>query len=135
VTAPHHESPSASAFDEHLPEVPDPPKLLRIGSMIKQLLEEIHAMPLDDRGRQRLAAVHGRAVAEMEAVLPAALRREFEDVAPPLATGTAVSDAELRIAQAQLVGWLEGVFEGVQFAVAVHNALAARPGGRRAVTR
>lgn len=116
------------------PEVPDPPKLLRIGAMIKQMLEEIHAMPLDDRGRQRLAAVYGRAVTELEQVLPAALRTEFEGIAPPLVTGARVSDAELRIAQAQLVGWLEGVFEGVQFAVAVHNALGARDGRPRAVT-
>jgi hypothetical protein len=113
------------------PEVPDPPRLLRIGAMIKQMLEEIHAMPLDDRGRQRLAAVYGRAVAELEAVLPAELRTEFEEIAPPLVTGATVSDAELRIAQAQLVGWLEGVFEGVQFAVAVHNALGAPPAAAR----
>ncbi|MBW0119265.1 proteasome activator [Pseudonocardia abyssalis] len=113
------------------PAVPDPPRLLRIGSMIKQMLEEIHAMPLDDRGRQRLAAVYGRAVAELEEILPAELRTEFEEIVPPLVTGATVSDAELRIAQAQLVGWLEGVFEGVQFAVTVRNAPSAPPAGAR----
>ena len=112
-----------------LPGIPDPPKLLRLGAMIKQTLEEIHAMPLDDRGRQRLVQAHQRAVTELENMLPADLRTEFDDLAPVLRTGTAVSDAELRIAQAQLVGWLEGVFEGVQFAVAVHNAEVARARG------
>ncbi|MBN9101017.1 MULTISPECIES: proteasome activator [unclassified Pseudonocardia] len=108
--------------DGALPAIPDPPKLLRLGAMIRQTLEEIHAMPLDDRGRRRLVEAHQRAVAELERTLPPDLRSEFDDLAPPLRTGATVSDADLRIAQAQLVGWLEGVFEGVQFAVAVHNA-------------
>ena len=112
----------ARAGDDDLPSIPDAPKLLRLGAMIKQTLEEIHAMPLDDRGRDRLVRAHQRAVAELEHTLPPDLRTEFDDLAPPLRTGATVSDADLRIAEAQLVGWLEGVFEGVQFAVAVHNA-------------
>jgi Protein of unknown function (DUF2587) len=131
VTARHDEPPAVTGVSPALPEVPDPPKLLRLGAMIKKMLEEIHLMPLDEGGRERLATVYRTAVAELEDVLPPALRAEFEDVTPPLRTGRAVSDAELRIAQAQLVGWLEGVFEGVQFAMAVHNALVPPPAARR----
>ena len=108
-----------------LMEIPDPPKLLRLGSMIKNLLDEIHAMPLDDRGRQRLIGIHAQAVAELEATLPEPLRQEFAAIAPRLRTGSAVSDAELRVAHAQLVGWLEGLFQGVQFAAAIHQGAAA----------
>ena len=99
--------------------------MLRLGSMIKNLLDEIHAMPLDDRGRQRLIGIHAQAVAELEASLPEPLRQEFAAIAPRLRTGSAVSDAELRVAQAQLVGWLEGLFQGVQFAAALHQGAAA----------
>ncbi|MFC4944944.1 proteasome activator [Pseudonocardia sp. GCM10023141] len=108
-------------------EIADPPKLLRLGSMIKQTLDEIHAMPLDDRGRLRLAGLYDRAVSELESALPASLRTEFMAIAPSLHTGAAVSDAELRIAQAQLVGWLEGLFQGVQFARAIHEGSLRPP--------
>lgn len=109
--------------------LPDPAKLLRLGSMIKQLLEETRAMPLDARSRERLTATYDRAVAELEACLPAVLRAEFTRVAPALHTGAAMSDAELRIAQAQLIGWLEGLFQGVQFAAAVRQVRADRARG------
>ena len=101
--------------------VTDADKLVRVGSMIKQTLEEIHAMPLDASGRERLVAAHRTAVAEIEAVLPPELRRELEAIAPHLRVGAAVTDAELRIAQAQLVGWLEGLFHGVHFATVVYT--------------
>ncbi|MGI5129980.1 proteasome activator [Pseudonocardia sp. CA-107938] len=104
-------------------QVADPAKLLRLGSMIKGELDELHAHPLDDAGRARLLATLARAVAELEAALPAALRTELGTVAQYLRVGVAVSDAELRIAHAQLVGWLEGLFQGVQFATAVHHGI------------
>ncbi|MGI5132829.1 proteasome activator [Pseudonocardia sp. CA-107938] len=100
--------------------VPDPAKLLRVGSMIKQMLEEIRATPPDTAGRERLVTAHALAVAEVEAVLPTALCREFDAIAPHLRDGVAVTDAELRVAHAQLVGWLEGVFQGVQYAASLH---------------
>ncbi|SHK75655.1 Protein of unknown function [Pseudonocardia thermophila] len=84
--------------------------------MIKHLLEELHAMPLDGAARDRLVRTHSRAVAEIEAELPEDLRTELDVISPHLSVGTAVTDAELRIAHAQLVGWLEGLFQGVQFA-------------------
>jgi hypothetical protein len=107
-------------------EIPDPPKLLRLGSMIKNLLDEVHAMPLDERGRIRLVGIHAQAVAELEATLPEPLHREFQAITPHLRTGSAVSDAEPRVAQAQLVGWLEGLFQGVQLASAPHQSDVGR---------
>ena len=104
----------------------DPSKMLRLGSMTKNLLDEMHAMPLDQGGRERLTGIHARAVAELEANLPEPLRREFATLAPHLRTASTVSDAELRIAEAQLVGWLEGLFQGLQFAAAMQQAAAAQ---------
>jgi len=108
-------------------EIPDPARLLRLGSMIKNLLDEVHTMPLDERGRARLVGIHTRAVAELQAILPEPLRREFRAITPELRTGPTVSDAELRVAQAQLFGWLEGLFQGVQFAAALHTGSAGQP--------
>ena len=112
--------------DESAP-VADPAKLLRLGSMIKGELDELHALPLDDAGRARLVATYTRAIAELEAALPAELRTELDIVAQHLLVGVTVSDAELRIAHAQLVGWLEGLFQGVQFAAAVHHGIPPSP--------
>ncbi|RTL69512.1 MAG: DUF2587 domain-containing protein [Pseudonocardiaceae bacterium] len=102
--------------------ITDPAKLMRLGSMVKQLLEELHAQPLDTAGRARLVDAHEAMLAEIEAAVPSTLRTELDGIAPHLRVGSVVTDAELRIAQAQLVGWLEGVFQGVQFAVAVAGA-------------
>lgn len=112
--------------DESAP-VADPAKLLRLGSMIKGELDELHALPLDDAGRARLVATHARTVAELEDTLPSALRTELDTIALHLRVGVAVSDAELRIAHAQLVGWLEGLFQGVQFATAVRHRIEPGP--------
>lgn len=112
--------------DESTP-LADPAKLLRLGSMFKGELTELHALPLDDAGRARLVATHARAIAELEAALPTELRAEFDVVAQHLRVGVAVSDAELRIAHAQLVGWLEGLFQGVQFAAAVRHGIVQSP--------
>ncbi len=106
-------------------EIPDPAKMLRLGSMIKNLLDEVHAMPLDEGGRARLVEIHARALAEVEANLSEPLRRELTAIAQPLRTGSVVSDAELRIAEAQLVGWLEGLLQGVQFAAMIHQAASS----------
>jgi hypothetical protein len=94
--------------------IEEPAKVMRIGSMIKQLLEEVHAAPLDEGGRKRLAGIHGRAIAELEKGLAPELAEELHAMALPFDESTTPSDAELRIAQAQLVGWLEGLFHGIQ---------------------
>ncbi|MBI5157024.1 MAG: DUF2587 domain-containing protein [Acidimicrobiia bacterium] len=100
------------------------PKLMRIASMTRAMLEEIRQAPLDDAGRRRLAAIFDSSLAEMQDVLSTDLRDELNDLFVPLSS-EAVTEAELRIAQAQLVGWLEGLFAGIQATLWSQQAVAA----------
>ena len=104
--------------DEEVPteSVTEPAKVMRIGSMIKQLLEEVRNAPLDEAGRIRLAEIHRRSIEELKDGLAPELIEELERIALPFGEN-APTDAELRIAQAQLVGWLEGLFHGIQTAL------------------
>lgn len=94
--------------------VSEPGKVMRIGSMIKQLLEEVRQAPLDERSRVRLREVYERSLKELGQSLSGDLREELEGLALPFADDEVPSESELRIAQAQLVGWLEGLFHGIQ---------------------
>lgn len=105
--------------------VEQPAKVMRIGTMIKQLLEEVRAAPLDEASRNRLRDVHAASIRELEQGLAPELRDELERITLPFTEGETPSDAELRIAQAQLVGWLEGVFHGIQTALFAQQ-MAAR---------
>ncbi|HEY0126959.1 MAG TPA: bacterial proteasome activator family protein [Blastococcus sp.] len=105
--------------------VEQPAKVMRIGTMIKQLLEEVRAAPLDDASRNRLKDIHAKSIRELEDGLSPELRDELERITLPFTDGETPSDAELRIAQAQLVGWLEGVFHGIQTAIFAQQ-MAAR---------
>jgi hypothetical protein len=105
--------------------VEQPAKVMRIGTMIKQLLEEVRAAPLDDASRNRLRDIHASSIRELEQGLAPELREELERITLPFSEGETPSDAELRIAQAQLVGWLEGVFHGIQTALFAQQ-MAAR---------
>jgi hypothetical protein len=105
--------------------IEQPAKVMRIGSMIKQLLEEVRAAPLDEAGRQRLRDIHSRSIIELEEGLAPELREELDRLTLPFDEGSTPSEAELRIAQAQLVGWLEGLFHGIQAAL-VAQQMAAR---------
>lgn len=105
--------------------VEQPAKVMRIGTMIKQLLEEVRAAPLDDASRARLREIHQSSVRELEQGLAPELREELERLTLPFTDDSVPSDAELRIAQAQLVGWLEGVFHGIQTALFAQQ-MAAR---------
>ncbi|MFB9461201.1 bacterial proteasome activator family protein [Streptomyces cinereospinus] len=95
-------------------QVEQPAKVMRIGSMIKQLLEEVRAAPLDEASRVRLKEIHASSVKELEDGLAPQLVEELERLSLPFTDEGTPSDAELRIAQAQLVGWLEGLFHGIQ---------------------
>lgn len=95
-------------------QVEQPAKVMRIGSMIKQLLEEVRAAPLDEASRARLKEIHRSSVKELEDGLAPELVEELERISLPFMDDVTPSDAELRIAQAQLVGWLEGLFHGIQ---------------------
>jgi hypothetical protein len=121
--------------------VEQPAKVMRIGTMIKQLLEEVRAAPLDDASRNRLRDIHASSIRELEQGLAPELREELERITLPFSEDQTPSDAELRIAQAQLVGWLEGVFHGIQTALFAQQVAAraqleemrrkALPGGQQ----
>ena len=112
VVVPEMEQP-----EEDRPEtVASPAKVLRIGSMTKELLEEVRRAPLDDAGRTRLREIYETSVRELAEGLSGDLRDELARLSSPFSDGTP-SDAELRVAQAQLVGWLEGLFHGIQAAI------------------
>jgi Protein of unknown function (DUF2587) len=122
-------SPAPDGSDEDSEDpgrlIEHPAKVMRIGSMIKQLLEEVRAAPLDEAGRTRLMEIHRRSIIELEDGLAPELREELERLTLPFEGDTPPSEAELRIAQAQLVGWLEGLFHGIQAAL-VAQQMAAR---------
>jgi hypothetical protein len=105
--------------------VEQPAKVMRIGTMIKQLLEEVRAAPLDEASRNRLREIHQNSIKELEDGLAPELREELDRLTLPFTENSTPSDAELRIAQAQLVGWLEGLFHGIQTALFAQQ-MAAR---------
>src|SRR3954468_19889072 len=122
------QTPSATAHQAAVVVAPDPPeeeatesvaspaKVLRIGSMTKELLEEVRRAPLDEAGRGRLREIYETSVRELAEGLSPDLRDELGRLSSPFSDSTP-SDAELRVAQAQLVGWLEGLFHGIQAAL------------------
>ncbi len=102
--------------------ITEPAKLLRIASMVRELLEETRQASLDESGRKRLADVYQRSVQELGASISPDLQEELTALAPPV--GSVPSESEIRIAQAQLVGWLEGLFHGIQAAMFAQQAAA-----------
>jgi hypothetical protein len=122
IAAPVDGAEAASADQE---SVESPAKVMRIGSMVKQLLDEVRTAPLDDASRERLSNIYAQSVEELASALSPDLQAELRSLAPPFPDGVTPSDAELRVAQAQLVGWLEGLFHGIQ-ATLFAQQLAAR---------
>jgi len=105
--------------------VEQPAKVMRIGSMIKLLLEEVRQSELDEASRDRLREIYDTSVSELSSALSSDLRDELERITSPFQEGTAPSESELRVAKAQLVGWLEGLFHGIQ-ATLFAQQMAAR---------
>ena len=106
-------------------EVSEPAKVMRVGTMIKQLLEEVRATQLDEAGREGLRAIYDRSVTELSSALSPDLQEELARLAFPFSDASAPTEVELRMAQAQLVGWLEGLFHGIQ-ATLFAQQMAAR---------
>jgi hypothetical protein len=104
--------------------VEQPAKVMRIGSMIRQLLDEVKSAPLDEASRTRLASIYDSSINELKSGLAPELVEELERMSSPFTSETP-SEAELRIAQAQVVGWLEGLFHGIQTAIYAQQ-MAAR---------
>ena len=113
VAGPEDDEPTATPLTDL---VEQPTKVMRIGGMIRQLLDEVKAAPLDDASRTRLREIHRQSVKELEDGLAPELVAELQRLSLPF-EDESPSDAELRIAQAQLVGWLEGLFHGIQAAL------------------
>ena len=114
---------SDAEADDTQEQVTRPTKLIRIASMVRNLLDEVRRAPLDDAGRRTLREIHERSVHELEGVLSEDLRRELDEVVLPFTSETP-SESELRIAQAQLVGWLEGLFHGIQATLFTQQTVA-----------
>jgi hypothetical protein len=119
------ERPAEAAPAEQLETVTAPAKVMRIGSMVKQLLEEVRMSPLDEPSRERVAEIYERSIVELSEALSPDLQDELRNLALPFKDGEIPSDAELRVAKAQLVGWLEGLFHGIQ-ATLFAQQIAAR---------
>ena len=105
--------------------VTEPGKVMRIGSMVKQLLEEVRQAPLDEASRERLAEIYERSIIEVSEALSPDLQEELHSLALPFRPDVVPSEAEIRVAKAQLVGWLEGLFHGIQ-ATLFAQQMAAR---------
>ena len=115
------EAPAKSVTDM----VEEPAKVMRIGNMIRQLLDEVKSAPLDEASRKRMRRIHTASIKELEDGLAPELIDELERISLPFTDEAIPTDAELRIAQAQLVGWLEGLFHGIQTALFAQQ-MAAR---------
>jgi Protein of unknown function (DUF2587) len=113
------------AEPEQVETVTAPAKVMRIGSMVKQLLEEVRTGALDEASRERLAEIYERSIVELSDALSPDLQDELRNLALPFKDGEIPSDGELRVAKAQLVGWLEGLFHGIQ-ATLFAQQIAAR---------
>lgn len=117
------ESASGSGPSEDGEAVTSPTKLIRIATMVRTMLDEVRRAPLDDAGRRRLREIHEKSLTELQGVLSPELQKELTEVVLPL-TSEAPSESELRLAQAQLVGWLEGLFHGIQATLFTQQASA-----------
>jgi Bacterial proteasome activator len=117
-------TPDGAAPEQEVPDgsITEPAKLLRIASMVRELLDETRQTSMDEAGRKRLADIYHRAVTELGDVLSGDLQEELAVLAPPLEG--VPTESEIRVAQAQLVGWLEGLFHGIQAAMFAQQAAA-----------
>ena len=121
----HGEIVSADGDDGATETITAPAKVMRIGSMVKQLLEEVKGADLDAESRERLAEIYERSIAELSVALSPDLQHELHMLTLPFKDGVAPTSGEIRVAHAQLVGWLEGLFHGIQ-ATLFAQQLAAR---------
>jgi hypothetical protein len=116
-------TPPAGEPSEDGEQVTSPTKLIRIATMVRTMLDEVRRAPLDDAGRRRLREIHEKSLTELQGVLSPELQKELNEVILPLPS-EAPTESELRLAQAQLVGWLEGLFHGIQATLFTQQAAA-----------
>jgi hypothetical protein len=123
VDAPGAVAPDGEGGEPDGEQVTRPTKLIRIASMVRNMLEEVRRAPLDDAGRRRLREIHEKSLEELESVLSPELQQELADVVLPFSSDEP-TEGELRLAQAQLVGWLEGLFHGIQATLFTQQSMA-----------
>lgn len=118
--------PGEQTADQDMPlnSVSEPAKVMRIGSMTKLLLEEVRGSSLDEAGRDRLRDIYDTSIQEVSSALSPDLRKELNTLALPFGDAEVPTESELRIAQAQLVGWLEGLFHGIQATLFAQQQIA-----------
>jgi Bacterial proteasome activator len=119
------QAPDGAPAEEGADFVSQPAKLMRIGTMVKTLLDEARSAPLDEAGRVRLREIYETSIAELSEALSPDLREELSRMALPFGADVP-SESELRVAQAALVGWLEGLFHGIQASLFAQQAAAAQ---------
>ena len=128
VVGPDGQPASVTAAEQEARDITElveqPAKVMRIGAMIRQLLEEVKSAPLDEASRNRLKEIHQSSIKELESGLAPELVEELDRLSLPFTDEHTPSEAELRIAQAQLVGWLEGLFHGIQTAIYAQQVAA-----------
>jgi hypothetical protein len=120
---PHDGAEGEGTGNEVSEQISSPTKLIRIASMVRTMLDEVRRAPLDDAARKRLKEIHERSLEELESVLSPDLQQELSEVVLPL-TSDDPTEGELRLAQAQVVGWLEGLFHGIQATLFTQQAAA-----------
>ncbi len=118
------ELPVPTAMEAEQSSIEQPAKLLRIAVMVRELLEEVRRAPLDENAREHLRDIHAKVIAELKTGLSGALAEELERISMPLSSEGVPSESEIRIAQAQILGWLEGLFQGIQAAIATQQLAA-----------
>ena len=118
------EIPVPSEIEADQSSIEQPAKLLRIAVMVRELLEEVRRAPLDENAREHLRDIHAKVLAELKTGLSGALAEELERISMPLPSQGVPSESEIRIAQAQILGWLEGLFQGIQAAIATQQLAA-----------
>jgi hypothetical protein len=118
------EIPVPTEMEAEQSSIEQPAKLLRIAVMVRELLEEVRRAPLDENAREHLRDIHGKVLAELKTGLSGALAEELERISMPLSSEGVPTESEIRIAQAQILGWLEGLFQGIQAAIATQQLAA-----------
>lgn len=118
------EIPVPSESEAAQAHIEQPAKLLRIAVMVRELLEEVRRAPVDENARQHLRDIHAKVITELKTGLSGALAEELDRISLPLPQRGVPTESEIRIAQAQLLGWLEGLFQGIQAAIATQQLAA-----------
>jgi len=108
------------------PAISDPAKLIRLGTMLQTLMAEVRNADTDVESRKLLARIHNETMEELATVLSSDLMDELSEFTNCCDDEGVPTEAEIRVAQAQLVGWLQGLLQGLQASMAAQQTAAAQ---------